>query len=388
MHNTIEEVRSIFDDIVSHRRHIHQNPELSFQEFNTAKYIRSELDKLGIEWKAYADTGTAALIGSKGKCVALRADIDALPIHEETGLDFKSKNDGVMHACGHDMHTSMLLGAAKILKAKEDKLDGKVLLIFQLGEEKLPGGASLMIKDGLLEDYKPDVVFGQHIYPGDTVGFVSVTDGPVMGAADEIYITVTGKSTHAAQPQLGDDPIVAASQIVIYLQTLMNKYKDPTDAGVITIGSFQGGNATNIIPDKVEMKGTMRAFNDEWRSEMHNILEERVPKIGEAYGCKVDFDLIKGYPPVVNEKRATEHIKNTMIELFGEEKTLEFEPKMWGEDFAYYGKEIPSCFWFTGVKPAGQKTMPALHNSKLSPEEEAMVYGTSMLVQSALNWLK
>lgn len=388
MNKIIESVQNIFDEIVAHRRHIHANPELSFEEFETAKYIRSELEKLNIPWKAYANTGTAAIIGSGNKCIGLRADIDALPILEETGLDYKSNKDGIMHACGHDMHTSMLLGAAKILKGKEDQLDFKILLIFQLGEEKLPGGAKLMIEDGLLDDYNPEVVFGQHIYPGDEVGYFAVTDGPVMGAADEIYITVEGKSTHAAQPHLGDDPIVGASQIVIYLQSLMNKYKDPTEAGVITIGAINGGNATNVIPDKVEMKGTMRAFNDDWRLRMHDLLEERVPKIGELYGCKVNFNLIKGYPPVVNDSNATNHIKSVMNELFGEEKTLDFEPKMWGEDFSYYGKKVPSCFWFLGVKPRGQETMPALHNSKLSPEEEAMVYGTAMLVQSALTWFK
>lgn len=385
--DVISEVKNIFPEIIEHRRNIHKNPELSFQEFETAKYIRDELDKLGIEWKAYANTGTAAIIGSGEKCVALRADIDALPIKEETGLEFASKNDGVMHACGHDMHTSMLLGAAKILKSNEENLDGKILLIFQLAEEKLPGGASVMIKEGLLDDFKPQAVFGQHIYPGDEVGFVSVTDGPVMGAADELHIRVKGDSTHAAQPHLGNDPIVAASQLVIYLQTLIPKYKDPTEAGVLTIGSFNGGFANNIIPDEVVLRGTMRAFNEDWRQQMHEILETRLQKVAEMYGCTIDLDIKKGYPPVINDPKATELVKKTMIELFGEERTLEFEPKMWGEDFAYYGKEIPACFWFVGVRARDKKVMPALHNSKMSPEEEAAIYGCSMMVQTALNWL-
>lgn len=386
--NTINESKEIINEIISHRRHIHKNPELSFQEYNTAKYIRDNLDKLGIKWKAYAETGTAAIIGEGIRTVGLRADIDALPIQEETGLEFSSDNDGVMHACGHDMHTSMLLGAAKILKQNEDKLKGKILLIFQLGEEQLPGGATLMIKDGLLEDFNPEVIFGQHIYPGDEVGYVAVNDGPVMGAADELYLEIIGDSTHAAQPHLGNDPIVAASQLIIYLQTLIPKYKDPTEAGVITIGSINGGFANNIIPDKVSLKGTMRAFNNSWRENMHSILEERLPKIAEAYGCSLKLTIKKGYPPLINDRKASDFVKNNMLNLFGDEKTLEFEPKMWGEDFAYYAQSVPSCFWFVGVRSRDKKSMPALHNSKLNPEEEAMIYGTALLVENAIKWLE
>lgn len=381
------QIDNLFNKTLEYRRHIHSNPELSFYEFETAKYIRSKLDELQIKWKECSGTGTIALIGNGERCVALRADIDALPIFEETDLSFKSKNDNVMHACGHDMHTAMLLTAAEILKQNEDSIKGKVKLIFQLGEEQLPGGASLMIKDGCLENPKVEAIFGQHIYPGEEVGTISLKEGPVMGSADEIYITINGKSTHAAQPHLGADPILAAAQLIVYYQTLMTKFKDPTKAGVLTLASINGGFATNVIPDKVEIKGTLRAFDNEWRKEIHNIMEEKTQLIAQSYNCEVDLEIRKGYPAVINDKTLHNHSLNTVNSIFEGKNILEFEPKMWGEDFAYYGREIPAYFWFLGVRPKNLTSMPALHNSKLNPDENAMKYGIQMLVLSAINYL-
>ena len=385
--NLKQEIENIFSQTLEIRRHIHQNPELSFQEFETAKFIRKKLDMLGIEWKECSKTGTTAIIGNGGKCVALRADIDALPIFEETGLPFKSKNDNVMHACGHDMHTAMLLSAAEILKNNESSINGTIKLIFQLGEEQLPGGASLMIDDGALEYPKVDAIFGQHIYPGEEIGTISLKEGPVMGSADEIYITIKGKSTHAAQPHLGSDPILAAAQLIVYYQTLMTKYKDPTKAGVLTLAAINGGFATNVIPDEVKIMGTLRAFDNQWREEIHKVLEEKTKILVSTYDCEVDLDIRKGYPSVINDNKLHNIALKSAKQVINEDCILDFEPKMWGEDFSYYGRFIPAYFWFIGVRPKDLSSMPALHNSKLNPEEDAMKFGIEMLVLSAINFL-
>ena len=384
----LEKSKALFPKMQKIRREIHSNPELSFEEYQTCKYIQDRLNELGIENKVIGKTGVVATIGYGDNCVGLRADIDALPIQEETGLEFASKNDGIMHACGHDMHTTMLIGAAEILKGIEDELGGIVKLIFQPGEEKLPGGASVLIEEGVLENPKVNAIFGQHIYPGESEGIVSLNSGPVMGAPDELYFTIKGKSTHAAQPQLGHDPIVAASQLIIHFQTLMTKYKDPIEAGVLSITSIKGGNATNIIPDEVKLMGTLRSFNENWREQMHKLIEENSIALCAMYGCEIEVDIKKGYPPVINDEKLTDLTRKNSVNIVGSESTIEFLPKMWGEDFAYYGKNIPSTFWFTGVRPLGQDEMPALHNSKLSPSENGMPIGTAMLVSAAINYLK
>lgn len=384
----LEQAKGIFPKLQKLRRKIHSNPELSFVEFETCKFIQNELSELGIESKVIGNTGVVATIGKGNQCVGLRADIDALPIKEETGLEFASLNEGVMHACGHDMHTTMLIGAAEILKKNEDSLGGIVKLIFQPGEEKLPGGASILIEEGVLENPKVDAIFGQHIYPGESEGTISLNSGPVMGAPDELYFTIKGTSTHAAQPHLGHDPIVAASQLIVHFQTLMTKYKDPIEAGVLSITTIKGGNSTNIIPDDVKLMGTLRSFNEQWRTEMHRLIEVNSKAVCELYGCEIEIEIKKGYPPVVNDEKITELTINNAINLVGEDNTKVFEPKMWGEDFAFYGKNIPATFWFVGVRPKNLKTMPALHNSKLSPSENAMPIGTAMLVTAAINYLK
>lgn len=383
----INKANEIYPKIQSHRRFIHQNPELSFEEFETSKFIQNELTKLGIEYKILAGTGVIGLLGKGDKCVALRADIDALPIFEETNLEYKSLNSGVMHACGHDMHTSMLLGAAEILKSIESKLNGQVKLIFQPAEEKLPGGASILIQEGVLENPKVDAIFGQHIYPGESNGKFATNTRFVMGSADELYWTIQGKSTHAAQPHLGFDPILAASQLIVFYQTMMTKYRDPLDAGVLTVASINGGSATNIIPESVEMKGTLRSFNLEWRDEMHKLLLEKSNEVCKLYGCECKLNIVKGYPPVYNNESLTKLSLESANQIFGEENVVKFIPKMWGEDFAFYGQVIPATFWFLGVKPVDQKEMPALHNSRLSPDEEPMKNGMAMLAKVAFDYL-
>ena len=385
--NLIKKIEKSFEEMVFNRRYIHQNPELSYLENNTADFVINKLNELDIINKRCTETGVVAIIGHGSPCIALRADMDALPIEEETGLEYSSKNKGVMHACGHDMHTTMLIEVAKQLKLIEPELKGTVKLIFQPGEEKTPGGASLMIKAGVLENPKPDIIFGQHIFPGANVGTVSFGTGPVMASADELYISITGKSTHAAQPHLGYDPITASTKLISYFNDLMVKYKDPIKSGLINITSIHGGTATNIVPDKVELKGTMRSFDTKWRDYMHSILIENSKALCLLYNCECEFEIVKGYPPVVNNSEATDFGHKTAINLLGLDMVLDFEPKMWAEDFSFYGEQISSCFWFLGVKKPELDSMPALHNSKIVPEESAMINGTALMVSVATNYL-
>ena len=385
---TLESAKALHDEIIVHRRHLHANPELSFKEYNTSKYIKSVLDDLGIENKTIGETGIVGLIGMGNKCIALRADIDALPITEETGLPYCSKNEGVMHACGHDMHTSMLMGAAKILKDNESKLKGVVKLIFQPGEEKTPGGASVLIKEGVLENPRPEAIFGQHIYPDAPVGTISVAPGYIMAAPDELYWTIRGKGGHAAQPHLNNDVIISASQLVIYLQSLMTKFRNPISPGLLSVTAIHGGSAPNIFPDEIKLMGTLRSFDSNWREKMHKLITEKSQEVCKLYSTECEVKIEDGYPAVYNNEKTTAFIQSTAKDILGDKSVLEFEPKMWGEDFGFYAKEIPSTFWFLGVRPTNIIEMPGLHNSKMAPDEGALVYGTAMFVETAMSRLK
>ena len=383
----INEAKKIYPGLQEIRRNIHRNPELSFMEFNTSELIRTELQKLDIPYKEIAGTGVIGIIGKGSNCVALRADIDALPITEETGLEFSSQNHGIMHACGHDMHSTMLLGAAKILKSYENELNGCVKLIFQPGEEQLPGGASILIKDGVLDNPRPQAIFGQHVSPGDSLGKISFGEKFIMASADELYWTITGRGCHAAQPHLGNDTILAASQLITNLQSIVSRLRNPLDPGVLSVTSIHGGSATNIIPEKVELKGTLRSFNNEWRMETLKLIGRFSIEICALYGCDCSFDPIIGYPPVYNNPETTSIARETAKSIFGTENVLDFEAKMWAEDFAYYGLEIPATFWFLGAKNPDVEDVPGLHNPKFIPEEESLIYGTAMLAGVAMEYL-
>ncbi len=374
--------------MVETRRHLHRNPELSFQEFETSAFIQKRLKELGIEFTVMATTGVVAHIGSGDRCVALRADIDALPIVEETGLEYASNNQGVMHACGHDTHTTMLLSAAQILKQQESALGGVVKLIFQPGEEKTPGGASLMIAEGALQNPKPEIIFGQHINPDAPFGEVSFVAGPMMASADELYWTIKGFGAHAAQPHKGKDPIFAATGLVHHLQSLVTKHRNPLVPGVMTITSIHGGSATNIIPDVVEMKGTLRSFDEHWRKEAWAFLEEQTKLYCALQGCVGSIEILKGYPPLVNDAAAVAFARGVAESIFDSSMVSDFEPKMWAEDFSFYTQHMPACFWMLGGRPSNMKTMPGLHNAKFAPEEEAMITGAALLVESAKQYLQ
>lgn len=382
-----EKINSKFDKIVSYRRHLHKNPELSYKEFNTAKFIRKKLDEMNISYKEMANTGTVAIIGRGDNCIALRADIDALPITEETDLEYKSQNEGIMHACGHDMHTSMLLGTAEVLKELENDINGTVKLIFQPAEEQLPGGALAMIEEGVLENPKPKMIFGQHIFPEANSGTISLSSGTVMAAADELFWTIKGSSCHAAQPQAGGDPIAAASNLVLFYHSMINKFRNPFDAGVLSVTAIEGGFANNIFPDHVKMKGTMRSFNQEWREDFHKLLMEKSNQLCELYNCECYLEIRKGYPPLINSEEAVSAVKQSANQLFSPENVINFEPKMWAEDFSYYSQKIPACFWFLGVKSPEMESMPPLHNSKINPQEEAMKNGIALFIKTVIDQL-
>ncbi len=332
------------------------------------------------------ETGVVAKIGKGERCIALRADIDALPIFEENDISFKSCNTGVMHACGHDIHTSILLGTAEILKKYENKLNGIVKLIFQPGEEVLPGGASLLIEKGVLENPKPEVVFGQHILPEENTGIIALNSGPFFASTDEIYITIYGNSGHAAQPHLSSDAILAASEIVISFQTLLTKFKDPLKPVVLSITSFNGGNTTNIFPDKVQLKGTLRTFDNQLRENIHILIKKFIENITTIYNCNFEINIKKGYPPLINDEKMTNFVYNNSIKLFGHNNVKKIPPKMFAEDFAYYSNLVPSVFWFIGVKPKDVNYMPPLHSSKLNPDENAIIYGIILMLYNVLEY--
>jgi hippurate hydrolase len=369
------------------RRHIHEHPELSFQEFETSAYIREQLEQLGIPYRVVATTGIVATIGSGEKCVALRADIDALPITEETGLPFASARGGVMHACGHDMHTTMLLGAAHLLKAHEPHLGGTVLLLFQPGEEKTPGGASIMIREGALANPVPQMMFGQHVDPDATVGQISFVSGPMMASADELSWTIRGHGAHAAQPHKGRDPLFAAAGLVHHLQGVFNRRRDPLKPSVLTVTSIHGGSAFNVIPETVQMMGTLRSFDQAWREEAWELLEQQTREYCALHGCEGMLEIGKGYPSLVNDADAIAFARAVAEQQFGAANVLDFERKMWAEDFAYYAQQVPSCFWMLGARPKGLDSMPGLHHPQFTPDEQTLVIGARMMAAVAIKFL-
>ena len=388
MNELIQSAKKLEPDLIRDRRHLHQNPELSFVEHETAAYIRERLTAMDIPFRTLADTGTVAHIGSGDRCVALRADIDALPIHEESGVEFASRRDGVMHACGHDAHTAMLLAAARMLKDREHTLGGVVKLIFQPGEEKLPGGASIMIKEGALLDPIPEVIFGQHVYPDAPAGQLGFVPGAMMAAADELYWTIHGRGGHAAQPHQTVDPIVIAANLINQLQSIISRTLNPFDSGVLSVTAIHAGHANNVIPDTVEMLGTLRSLNLEWRESAINKIEQFSRVLAETAGGSCDVRVVRGYPPLFNNDEATAFARGTALNLVDHSHVFDFEPKMWGEDFAYYAREIPACFWMLGVRAHDRDSAPGLHNSHFVIEESALHKGAAMMSAAAIQRLR
>ena len=369
-------------EFIEVRHHLHANPELSYQEFETSKFIQSKLKEIGITHEIKANTGVVGLIKGKdpdSRVFAIRADIDALPIIEENDVPYKSTKKGIMHACGHDVHTTCLLGAAKILNELKNEWTGTIKLIFQPGEEKNPGGASYMIKEGVLEDPKPSGIIAMHVHTGMPVGKVSFRSGKVMASADELYFTIKGKGGHAASPHLCVDPILIASHLVLSLQQIVSRNSNPFNPSVLSITSFQGGSATNIIPNEVKLMGTFRAMDEKWRSEAHHLIEKISKEVVQSMGGELDIHIDKGYPAVINNEQLNTAVRESAIDLLGKENVEETELRMGAEDFGYYAQQIPACFYRVGVMNKEKGVTSGVHTPTFNIDESAIEVGMGLM---------
>lgn len=390
-----EDIKRIANDIageiVATRRHLHSNPELSFQEFETAKYVANSLKEIGLNpVEGIANTGVSALIEGKNpgkKIIALRADIDALPITEANDIPYKSKNEGVMHACGHDVHTSSLLGTAKILHQLKDQFEGTVKLIFQPGEEKAPGGASLMIKDGILKNPKPNNILGQHVMPLLPVGKIGFREGLYMASADEIYITVKGQGGHAAMPDRNIDPVLIASHIIVALQQVVSRYATPTTPTVLSFGKVIAEGATNIIPNEVKIEGTFRTLNEKWRAEAKIKMKKLAEGLAESMGGSCDFHILDGYPFLYNNEVLTRRNRKFATEYVGAENIVDLDVWMAAEDFAFYSQEIDACFYRLGVRNEAKGIASNVHTPTFNVDEDALEIGSGLMAWMAINEL-
>lgn len=386
-----ESTTSSFDDLVKIRRHLHAHPELSFKEFETSKFIAQELKKHGINFRdGVAGTGIVAEIEGNdpgSKMVALRGDMDALPIVEQNDTPYVSKVPGVMHACGHDVHSTCVLGAAKVLQANRDKFTGTVRMLFQPGEEKLPGGASLMIKDGALHDPTPHHIIGQHVFPELPAGKVGFKSGPYMASADELYITVKGVGGHAALPHKNVDAVLISAHIITALQSLVSRNANPTVPSVLSIGKVIAEGATNVIPPEVKMEGTFRTFDEEWREQAHKQMVKIASGIAESMGGICEFEVRKGYPFLVNDENTTREAKAAAIEFLGPENVVDLEMRMTAEDFAYYSQVIPACFYRLGTAGPGDLHKFGVHHPRFDIDEKALITGTGLMAWLAVSGL-
>jgi hippurate hydrolase len=364
------------------RHHLHANPELSYQEFKTAAYVRAQLLEMGIAAEEKATTGLVAIIEGKNpssRVMALRADMDALPIQEENDVPYKSTVAGVMHACGHDVHTSILLGAAKILLATKDSWEGTVKLFFQPGEEKNPGGASYMIRDGALQNPAPEAIVALHVHPGLETGKLSFRKGRVMASADEIYMTIKGPGGHAASPHLAADTILVASHVIISLQQIISRNRNPVSPSVLSICSVQGGNTTNVIPSEVKLMGTFRAMDETWRYKAHELITKTAKGVAESMGATIDVLIDVGYPTVDNDPAFTETAWKLADDYMGAQNVLETEMRMGAEDFGYYTQQIPGCFFRLGVRDEAAGIIHNVHTPNFNIDENAIEIGMGMM---------
>jgi hippurate hydrolase len=364
------------------RHHLHANPELSYQEFETAKYVKAQLAAMGIASDQKATTGLVAVIEGKNpasRIIALRADMDALPIQEQNEVPYKSTVTGVMHACGHDVHTTILLGAAKILVATKDSWEGTVKLFFQPGEEKNPGGASYMIRDGALQNPAPEAIVALHVHPGLETGKLSFRKGRVMASADEIYMTIKGPGGHAASPHLATDTILIASHIIISLQQIISRNRNPVSPSVLSICSVQGGNTTNVIPSEVKLMGTFRAMDEAWRYKAHDLITKTSKGVAESMGAEIDVLIDVGYPTVDNDPAFTDIAWKLADDYMGAQNVLETEMRMGAEDFGYYSQVIPGCFFRLGVRNEAAGIIHNVHTPHFNIDENAIEIGMGMM---------
>ncbi|WP_339754337.1 M20 family metallopeptidase [Algoriphagus aquimarinus] len=380
------------EEVIANRRHLHANPELSFEEYNTATFVETKLREMGItSIDKKANTGWSALIEGKNptkRVVALRADMDALPIIEANDVSYKSQNPGVMHACGHDAHTASLLGAAKILNELKDQFEGTIKLIFQPGEEVAPGGASLMIADKVLENPRPNGIIGQHVMPFIEVGKVGFRPGIYMASADEIYVTVKGKGGHAAMPETLIDPVLIASHLIVALQQVVSRAASPKIPSVLSFGRVEALGATNVIPNEVKIQGTFRTLDEDWRAKAHEKMLSIAKGIVEGMGGEVDFDIRKGYPFLKNDPELTERSHQAAIAYLGEENVLDLDIWMAAEDFAFYSQEVEGCFYRLGTRNEAKGITSGVHTPTFDIDEDALEVGAGLMAFLAVSELE
>lgn len=383
-----QQADTIHSSIISWRRHLHMHPELSFKEVKTQAYVMEQLTKIGItKMQKIADTGIVALIEGKNpanRIVALRGDMDALPILEANEVEYKSKNEGVMHACGHDVHTCCLLGAAKILYDLRDEWEGTIKLLFQPGEEKLPGGASIMIKEGALINPNPQHIYGQHVMPLLPVGTVGFRSGLYMASTDELYVKVIGKGGHGAMPHLNIDPVLIAAHIITSLQQVVSRKANPIIPSVLSFGKVIANGATNVIPNEVYMEGTFRTLDETWRAQAHKEMQRIATSIAEGMGGRCEFEIRKGYPFLKNDPLATEHAKSAAVEYLGEDKVIDLDIWMAAEDFSYYSQEMPACFYRLGTRNEAKGITSSVHTPTFDIDEDALKIGAGLMAWIAV----
>ncbi|MFD2246158.1 M20 metallopeptidase family protein [Pontibacter ruber] len=378
-------------DTVQVRRHIHANPELSFEEHNTAAYVEEVLKSYGLQPQRMANTGIVAIIEGRNpdkKTIALRADLDALPILEANAVDYKSKNEGVMHACGHDVHTASLLGVARILQELRNEFEGSIKLVFQPGEEKFPGGASIMIKEGVLTNPVPESIIAQHVFPLLPAGKVGFKSGMYMASADEIYITVKGKGGHAAIPEMNVDPVLISAHLIVALQQVVSRMASPKVPTVLSFGKVEAKGATNVIPNEVKIEGTFRTMNEVWRRGAHQKIKKLAENLCESMGGSCDIDIKNGYPFLQNEPELTARARAAAQQYLGEENVVDLDLWMGAEDFAYYSQEVNACFYRLGTRNEARGITSSVHTPTFDIEEAALETGIGLMAWIAVQELQ
>ena len=390
-----EKIKSLAKDqseyVIAHRRHFHSNPELSFEEFKTAEYVARELREIGLQpQEGFAGTGVVAIIEGRNptsRIVGLRADMDALPIFEANDVPYKSKFPGIMHACGHDVHTSSLLGTARILNQIKNEFDGTIKLVFQPAEEKAPGGASLMIKEGVLENPRPNSMVGQHVAPNIPVGKIGFREGMYMASTDELYLTVVGKGGHAAAPHQLVDPVLMASHIIVALQQIISRNRNPANPAVLSFGRFIADGVTNVIPDEVTIQGTWRCMDEVWREDGLKRMKKLAEGIAESMGGHCIFEIVKGYPFLKNHPELTRRVRTAATQYMGAENIVDLDLWMAGEDFAFYSQVVDSCFYRLGTRNEARGIISGVHTPTFDIDESALEISTGLMSWLAISEL-
>ena len=388
-----ERAKAYFPTVVEMRRYLHAHPELSYEEVETGKFVAQKLTELGIPHvHGVAENGVVGLIEGRNpskKVIALRADLDALPIQERNDVPYKSTVAGKMHACGHDVHTSSLLGVARILNELKNEFEGTIKLIFQPAEEKTPGGASIMIAEGVLENPNPLSIIGQHVHPPLEAGKVGLKGGIYMASSDELYLTIKGRGGHGAMPQECIDPILIAAHIITALQQVVSRNADPSLPTVLTLGKINSvGGATNVIPDAVKIEGTFRTLNENWRAEAQKRMRKIAEGIAESMGGSCEFVIEKGYPVLFNDEALTKKIKSFMVEYCGSENVVDLPMRMTSEDFAYYSQKMPACFYRLGTGNRTKGITSGLHTDTFNIDESSLELSIGLMAWLAIRELE